>query len=776
MSQTMPLSSSDAHGSAAIPASLASYLAERAHASASLKLLYVGIPGAASRSIAAWISSLDDAHGTHAITGDRLVEALGAEGLFVFSVVRHPVARMFSVWQSTLTMPDFADVTLQSWAAPKELGFACAQDIALAFEDFVERMAASEPGSLRDATWTPQIDLIRPDVVGYSQTFQLERPLGLRHALSRHAGRDVGDPLGQTPHLQDLLRCSASLVTRRASDLIWERYRLDYEAFGYRRHELADAELPQPEMCIMFSQACERIRAERRHLVATERRTTEIQLRLYECQDSLARANERVQALQHAESQQISLLAHELGVRDRTVQEILHSSSWRLTAPIRALMSFMRKHPGTTPGAAPSQGDDKARPAAQTPHIADVPADLPTDAPVARIASMPAHTPAPKPRVLIVEHRIPTPDITSGSTRLQAIIDWIVARGWDATMASHVDRPEYRWVMARPDVELLRYERRLSDAGIRLLFGRPAIEEHLKADGRAYDLVILSYPEVMHQYAEAVRLHAPMAFLAYDTVDLHGLRFRREAISKGMDAELFRMADRYDSIESANIDSADVTIAVTGNEAEEIRRRSPHAQVSVVSNIHAARATRAPREGRRGMMFIGHYLHAPNADAMTYFVSEVLPRIQSRIGDEPLFMLGSSMTDEIRALARPGVEPIGWVLDPEPWFDRCRVFVAPLRFGAGMKGKIGQAMSLGLPVVTTPIGAEGMLIERGVHAIVEEDAEAFADAVARVYRDDQLWDSLSAQGLAHIDRHFSPAAVGAGIDRILQAALGRKHA
>ena len=388
-----------------------------------------------------------------------------------------------------------------------------------------------------------------------------------------------------------------------------------------------------------------------------------------------------------------------------------------------------------------------------------------------RTRQRPTPTPAPpadlRPHALIIEHRIPTPDRTSGSTRLQAIIDRVVQRGWAVTMASSAPRDDYHWILSDIESELPIYERTLAAAGVETIYGPKAIADHLRDFGHRYRLVVLSYPEVMHQYAPLVRALAPTAFLVYDTVDLHGVRFRREAISKGSDPALLRRAHQYDAMESANIDSADMSVAITPVEEQEMRRRSPHALIEIVPNIHSGRDAWPGFEGRDGMVFIGHYLHPPNDDAMRHFAADIMPLIGKRIGPKPLYMLGSSMTDPIRALAGRDVHAIGWVDDPLPWFDRCRVFVAPLRFGAGMKGKIGQAMSLGIPVVTTSVGAEGMGIEPGVHALVADDPDAFADAVARLHTDAMLWDSIATAARDLIERRFSPRAAGEAIDRIL---------
>jgi glycosyltransferase involved in cell wall biosynthesis len=98
----------------------------------------------------------------------------------------------------------------------------------------------------------------------------------------------------------------------------------------------------------------------------------------------------------------------------------------------------------------------------------------------------------------------------------------------------------------------------------------------------------------------------------------------------------------------------------------------------------------------------------------------------------------------------------GWIEQAEPWFHRARVFVAPLRYGAGMKGKVGQAMALGLPVVTTSIGAEGMELTDGGDALIRDDPEAFAAAVIRLHEDATVWQSLSRAAQDTVRRRWTP--------------------
>jgi glycosyltransferase involved in cell wall biosynthesis len=135
-----------------------------------------------------------------------------------------------------------------------------------------------------------------------------------------------------------------------------------------------------------------------------------------------------------------------------------------------------------------------------------------------------------------------------------------------------------------------------------------------------------------------------------------------------------------------------------------------------------------------------------------------MPLVNQRLPDVALDIIGSHMPDTIKDLGTPLVRPIGYVADAESYFVTSRVFVAPLRFGAGMKGKVGQSMSYGLPVVTTSIGAEGMMLIDGDTALIADTPEAFARAIVTLYTDEVRWRRIATRSKAHIERHFSDEA------------------
>jgi glycosyltransferase involved in cell wall biosynthesis len=214
--------------------------------------------------------------------------------------------------------------------------------------------------------------------------------------------------------------------------------------------------------------------------------------------------------------------------------------------------------------------------------------------------------------------------------------------------------------------------------------------------------------------------------------------------------------------------ACDATIVVSPAERDVLLQEAPELQVHVIPNVHRVHAGRKEFANRRGLLFIGNFVHPPNDDAMQYFAKEIFPRITQAIPEVTLCIVGDQPTLAVRRLAAPNIVVTGWVQDVTPYFGDCRVFVAPLRYGAGVKGKIGQSLSYGLPVVTTTIGAEGMELTDGHDVLIADSAEEFARQVIRLYSDAALWGRLSERSLAHVRAHFAPEVVRTRLHTVLE--------
>jgi len=188
----------------------------------------------------------------------------------------------------------------------------------------------------------------------------------------------------------------------------------------------------------------------------------------------------------------------------------------------------------------------------------------------------------------------------------------------------------------------------------------------------------------------------------------------------------------------------------------------------VMPTVYDAKPFVAPPEGRSGVLFVGGFQHPPNIDAAITLVKDVMPHVWRELGAIRVTIVGSHPPPDVQALASPQVDVTGWVEDLEPLLDSARVMAAPLRYGAGMKGKIAQALSVGLPVVTTAVGAEGLENGDKDCMLIAETAQDLASRVVQVYRDDELWRRLSSAGQTLIAERCSTEVLSRRLGELLE--------
>lgn len=359
-------------------------------------------------------------------------------------------------------------------------------------------------------------------------------------------------------------------------------------------------------------------------------------------------------------------------------------------------------------------------------------------------------------RLLVIDTMTPEPTRDSGSLRLVAILRLLAGQGWSNIFIPDDGRAS-RQEMAT-----------LGSLGCEVL-GKPWLSDParwLREHGAELHAVFLCRHTVAGQYADLVRRHAPQARLIFDTVDLHFLREQRAAELSG-NADMARVADASRRSELALIEKCDVTLVVSPHEQALLAQLLPRARVEVLSNIHEVHGCKQPHALRRDLVFIGGYGHPPNSDAIRWIASEILPRLRATLPDLRLHVLGDMPVPVRKELSSAGLELHGRVEDLAPWLDQCLATLAPLRFGAGVKGKINMAMSHGVPVIATTLAVEGMQLSAGTDVLIADDANAFVEAVARLQRDQALWDRLSEHGRYNVHQHFSAAAAATVLHRVL---------
>jgi glycosyltransferase involved in cell wall biosynthesis len=359
-------------------------------------------------------------------------------------------------------------------------------------------------------------------------------------------------------------------------------------------------------------------------------------------------------------------------------------------------------------------------------------------------------------RILVIDSMIPDPQRDSGSLRLCHVFQLLYRDGWN------IDFLAVDGIASVSDMERL--------AGIGVHVHRGSIRAWLKQHGESLDAVMLCRLPVASQYLEQVRHLASRAKVIFDTVDLHFIREQRAA-ELNHSGSLRRHALRSRKQELDMIARSDFTYVVSANEQTILASLLPTSSVHLLTNIHEVHGRQAGFHERRDIVFVGGFGHPPNADAMRWFANEILPLLRESAPGISLHIVGDIDSTARQALERPGLIIHGRVEDIRPFMDGCRVAVAPLRFGAGVKGKVNLALSYGLPIVATTIAAEGMFLEDGHNVLIADSAERFAEAIIRLYGDEVLWSNMSDAGLENTRRYFSVERA----KETLRATLGSGH-
>lgn len=360
-------------------------------------------------------------------------------------------------------------------------------------------------------------------------------------------------------------------------------------------------------------------------------------------------------------------------------------------------------------------------------------------------------------RVLVLEHCTPTPDQDAGSVSVFNILLLLRNMGYQVTFI-----PEDNFLYMSD------YTTLLQRVGIEVLYHpyQNSVEQHLIESGSRYDLAFLFRPAVVQKHLQAVRKYAPQAKVLFYTHDLHYLRMLREAALQN-NSDKKTAALEMKQIELAAMRAVDASILVSPAEMEVLRTDLPDQKLHVLPLILDIPGTDIPFSQRNDIVFVGGFQHPPNIDAVQHFVAEVMPRLRPLLPGIRFFVVGSKPTAEIHALAGDDVIISGFIPDLTSYLNRMRVAVAPLRYGAGVKGKIGTAMAAGLPTVATELGAEGMGLTDGENIFVADDPQLYAEVIARLYKDESLWNHVSRSGIIFSEQAWGLAAGEANLERIL---------
>jgi glycosyltransferase involved in cell wall biosynthesis len=277
--------------------------------------------------------------------------------------------------------------------------------------------------------------------------------------------------------------------------------------------------------------------------------------------------------------------------------------------------------------------------------------------------------------------------------------------------------------------------------------------EYLRAHAAEYDLVVVSRHNVAQEVLPIVRAAAPGTKIAFNLADLHFLREFREAAAK-TPGYSFGKADETRRMELAAITESDMTFSYSDVEIAMIRGLVPETtKLSRMPWVVECREREWSYSNTSDIMFLGGFNHPPNVQAAKFFARSVMPRLRETLPEVCFDIIGSGARVVVPELVSDRVRVLGYVPSLAEHLGRARVFVAPLLAGAGLKGKVLDAISHGVPCVLSPVAAEGTGLTDGVDCLIANTPEEWSDRVLRLYSDEALWNRLSSN--AHkLARHF----------------------
>ncbi len=356
--------------------------------------------------------------------------------------------------------------------------------------------------------------------------------------------------------------------------------------------------------------------------------------------------------------------------------------------------------------------------------------------------------------ILYIDHYVPESDKDSGSLRTFSILG----------ILAHMKNKITVW----PDNQqyTIPYVSELQQKGIEVIYKNPDFDKFLEERKHLYDVAILTRPYISVKYIDKIKEKMPNCKIVYDTIDLHFLRMDRQAALENKTNDT--SAQEMHELELSLMKKSDVTILTSPAEAELLHQEDSSLRFAILPNIHTEGETVDSFDNRKNMMFLGGFQHTPNIDSAEYLVQKIWPIIKEKIPDLKLYIIGSSPTDKVKNLASEDIEVTGFVKDLSSYYKDCKVMLAPIRFGAGVKGKITQSLAMGLPVVTSSLGAEGINLEDGKHCMIADSEDAFAKKAIEVYSDEKLWKKLSKNGM-DVAKEYSPERAKACLEAIISS-------
>ncbi|MFZ2724766.1 MAG: glycosyltransferase [Methylococcaceae bacterium] len=348
-------------------------------------------------------------------------------------------------------------------------------------------------------------------------------------------------------------------------------------------------------------------------------------------------------------------------------------------------------------------------------------------------------------RALVIDYQTPRTDTDAGSYAAVQEMRLLQSLGFKVTFL-----PENLAYMANHTEFLQRL-------GIESLYAPfvSSIQDFLEKRGLEFDVVYITRYYVARNQLPLVRRYAPQAKVLFCNADLHFLREIRDAIEY-QDNQAMTKACEIRTQELSIMREVDVTLSYNTTEHAVILSHNLDNSKVVTCPWVVEVEKNIPRFAEReDIAFLGGFGHPPNKAAVLFFINQVMPLLERSLPEAKFRIYGSNVPADIEKLASDKVIIEGYVENVADVYHQCRVFVAPLLTGAGIKGKVIEALAHGTPSVLTPIAVEGTLLRSELEVLIAESPQEWADAVTRLYTDEAFWQQTSNAASRFAEQYYS---------------------
>lgn len=351
--------------------------------------------------------------------------------------------------------------------------------------------------------------------------------------------------------------------------------------------------------------------------------------------------------------------------------------------------------------------------------------------------------------LLVVGYVWPEPKSSAAGSRMLSLLQMFRQQGWEVIFASPAEKSPHRFELSQWQIREEQIQLNDSSFDRQLRAWQP-------------DVVIFDRFMLEEQFGWRVEQQCPDAFRVLDTEDLHFLRSaRQQAFKAGRDLTLQDLHSEQAQREIAAIYRSDLTLIISEAEMQLLTEQfKVSAELLCYCPFWLDGKTAenlAPFDQRQHFVSIGNFRHEPNWQAVLWLKQQIWPLIRKQLPKAELHIYGAYPPPKATQLHQPkeGFLVKGWAEDAATVIQHARVLLAPLPFGAGLKGKFIDAMAQGTPNVTTAVGAEGMTEQGLWGGLIGETAEQLADAAVLLYQDQRLWQQKQQQGIDILLKRFA---------------------